>query len=864
MYFAWPSPPPGHLSMTLTVGELDAIAYQEDNEPLTLWKYAKTFHRSSGRYKIHAHSTLDAYAAYQSNRGSFHSSEEAMPDGSMLMIPVGYGNPLIRQVQLQRDEHAVGIFVDGQLGYTQVYRYRQYAPIYVEKEQRVFDRERLFRLVIEAYKMPIWVTTRFAKGADQSQGKILCEGIAFWLYKMRELLAPLLQPLKLVQFAIEVSLAPVAGTQAGGAAQAVPADQIPIGIAIDAPIIKIQLPAAFLQLFPRTDNLADKKLMHAVLDGLNQYVIAAGNPPLLTPEIIEQIIRTTLHPVQAKMFLTTDYERNVKLDPRGLYPMTYLQEADISHVLDKLTSYLPQGVTVPTEITDPEEKRKLCFAVTAGLIQQITQAISQYDGAMLIETLIRINERCIQKRESNRLFVPARIACFSDFDGEVEKIQKESERLAMKSRCVKTLIEWVATNPPTGTKEANADELDELLSWVYEVISWGSLADSIWKELDDPWMGLLPSGRIGVGKALEHTVYAPYAAARATTDVMEYLEEWESFYASTPAAAQANPAKKQRRANELELAFQAETGIALSKWKAMLYQMIGHGLQSGSACIILPKADMVQLITANIPDITPADIDALLDLLTLKQRPAIGTPQKGFSRDEIYPWRHKRALSYMRRPLTIVPKQGKDFYYYGYRQVMEYHDYVHDLLYSGKYPNAQSVELQEWLGGAHADKGGPFRDMVASWFEKHTGMIVFPHEIHITPTGHLVADRDYGDIDLLVIDHLRKILYVIELKNITGAKTPYEMWSELAEFLGAYPGDKDAKITKHAVRAQWLNDHRDELDRFVPGVEGYQLKSFLMSTEPIPLAYQKKHPMPLAVKSFVFLRKEGAAYLDDL
>ena len=69
--------------------------------------------------------------------------------------------------------------------------------------------------------------------------------------------------------------------------------------------------------------------------------------------------------------------------------------------------------------------------------------------------------------------------------------------------------------------------------------------------------------------------------------------------------------------------------------------------------------------------------------------------------------------------------------------------------------------------------------------------------VKIKERGHLVADIDYGDIDVLAYDTTNNILYSIECKNTNTAKNIREMKNEMDEYLGR--GEDPEKDMKKAL-----------------------------------------------------------------
>ena len=175
--------------------------------------------------------------------------------------------------------------------------------------------------------------------------------------------------------------------------------------------------------------------------------------------------------------------------------------------------------------------------------------------------------------------------------------------------------------------------------------------------------------------------------------------------------------------------------------------------------------------------------------------------------------------------------------------------------------------MKSWLAAVSGDKGNPFRKSVKKWFEESSNYQIIPYEVQMdknAPKGHIQADKHYGDIDLLVIDHEHQIIYPIECKNIHGGRNVHEMKIEMDDYLGRNGNDKKAKMRKHFERNKWLQANKQALKGLVPDVEKYSIKSFILTADEIALTYLKKDNLLLPLKSFAFLRKNGLSYLLDL
>ena len=78
--------------------------------------------------------------------------------------------------------------------------------------------------------------------------------------------------------------------------------------------------------------------------------------------------------------------------------------------------------------------------------------MKDFDGHELLKWLIILNEKCIQAREFREIIIPAKIACFSDIQSEIDEILDTERNLVTTAHATRTLIEFVATKIPLGYK----------------------------------------------------------------------------------------------------------------------------------------------------------------------------------------------------------------------------------------------------------------------------------------------------------------------------------------------------------------------------------------------------------------------------
>ncbi len=858
-FFKWNKPGGGNYSLTLKYRELWVINHSEKIDNLTLWKFAKCYSRTHESMQILAFGgVLDTYAVYAENHGSLFNSDLARPTGGILLIEIGSSDELKREVQKNTNEHVILIFHERRIAFAKVKRFRNYAPIY--EIENTGDH---YRIVIESYKMPVWIITKQAKHDEENMATWVCEAIAFWLNKMESFLTPYINELRFVQFEIEVSVAEELLSDDLFEIKAVSVEDIKLDIKVVVPRISITVPAKYQYAVMRPDNIADKMLMKAVLQGVISYIQSAGGKTELNDNIIDKIIIETLQPSNAKMLLLSDASSNIKMDGRNLPPMRYINSSTISYILDDLVSYLPKSYIIPVNIPDEKGKIHLCDSIVAAVIEQLTIKIAAFDGIGLLKWLVKMNEKCIQLREVREIHIPAKIACFSAFQIEVDKLMDDDQNLIITAHSIRTLTEFVASKIPTGLKWPNYDDIDELLALTNQLTEWGALSEAIRMGIDNPQMGLLPSGRIGSDKSLANEFFKPYSIAKTESILFRNIENFDRNY--VPERKGGNT-KSTEETEALDIAFKAEFGIPLTLLSHIIGSLVNEGFTKAIPFIEIEEPELRSLLF-KIDKITEVEINIALELLTLLERENIGEPPQGYTSKDIFPWRYNRPISFIRRPLIKVIQDRKVFYCFGYRHLMQFIDNLIYLLFSSKLPDPKSSEMKSWLAENSNSKGSPFRGDVKKWFEDNSPYEIFPHEVEMdkgVSKANIETDKHYGDIDLLVIDHEGKIIYPIECKNIQGGRNIHEIKVEMDDYLGREGKDKKAKIRKHVARDQWLQANKKFLAHLVADPETYKIKSFILTADEISLSYLKKGDLPLPIKSFTFLRKNGLLYLADL
>lgn len=92
--------------------------------------------------------------------------------------------------------------------------------------------------------------------------------------------------------------------------------------------------------------------------------------------------------------------------------------------------------------------------------------------------------------------------------------------------------------------------------------------------------------------------------------------------------------------------------------------LINEGFRKGDRWTKIEAARIKEILESGIKDITQAEFQTAIELLTQIERPDISKPPAGFKIPDIFPWHFTRPLSYLRRPLIrYTDVQGTTYYY---------------------------------------------------------------------------------------------------------------------------------------------------------------------------------------------------------
>lgn len=309
-------------------------------------------------------------------------------------------------------------------------------------------------------------------------------------------------------------------------------------------------------------------------------------------------------------------------------------------------------------------------------------------------------------------------------------------------------------------------------------------------------------------------------------------------YAENLAEPTVVPSTGDRLEAEFGEAWVDQFGATFDQTRIFVDYVENLGVEADSAVLMFPRSRIAdaRVAVADQPLDDAAKLN-LLEQLTLCTRPSWRQVPAGFTDRDRQPWRFRRRLSLIQRPimriddlpdptLVVAPGMVRD----AFRQMV-------GLLYRGDLPaNQLSPKMLAWRSRVTGARGTAFAQEVAVALEADGWETRV--ELNVTELLRRGFDRNYGDVDVLAWRRDPKRVLVIECKDVQFSKTYGEIAEQLADFRGKVrlDGRRD-ELRKHLDRMDVLRAQLQEVSRFV-GLDDLQdVESHLMFRHPVPMEY---------------------------
>lgn len=849
MFLMLEGPQDNELRLTIPIHQFILLCASEEWHNLSLWKFAKSYEMFSKTTQTTLTDTLDIYSIYKSKDESFYFGDDARPN--LLTVVPGDGSRLIKDAKIEKDHHGILAEVDGRKAYIPSERYADYAPLY--KPLYSFEN---YSICLKAFDFPIWIVNRQVENKKMAiKVRNFAEAIAFWLYKLSPQISASFNSNISDSFEINIILEKALFEDKQTKDIVENSEDKQYSFNLNGSSLEINIPFSRIKTFIGNSNSGERELMRALLSAFNLV-----NGINFSPEYINQSIDNSIPLGNAKMILLSDSQNDPLIDNRWLVKPFYISNSEIERILDEIPSLIEKTKKIPVTIEKEEDKKELFNTATQILLRTLSEEIKVFEFEFLLDSLVKLHESLVWKREHNKTIIPAQILCFGDLEAKLKEIQEDENNLVQTSLATRCLIEYIAAQPPRGSVKASFDDIDRLLVLMHEIANYGFLSDAVHFKLANPTIGKLKSGRIGISREFFDEKLKPFSEAHTKEEVDEYIESFENRFEISNYSERSEDERttEDKELSRIDDAFLADWGIGYLNIYKFCFSCFMLCIEGESSAISMEENELIKKLVDEFK-LPEDEVIAGIGRFSIFKRTDYLKAPDGYNDNEVFPWKYNREFSFARR-FIIKYKNEKceSILTWGFRNAISAQKQLGYLLHEGKLTNG-GKNIEKLLGTFRERKGKEYRNKVKDWLKQNKNLNVIDYEVDISPNGHLKADKKYGDVDILVHDTKTNIVWSLECKDTNKAKNIHEMKKEMDNYLGREGGE--GMIKKHIERHNWLNNNKDQICAFLNINEQIKVVSYMLTSEVIPTSYIKAEELLMPIIAFPDLKREGIKLL---
>ncbi len=830
--------------LVLSAADLDILTELDDNEQLKLWKFARAHRKLARQSKIISTGMLNEYAVYKEHSHGYYMSDEERP--TMIAFPPGSAGELHRNVIRKLDYHGVPSYERPGTIVDVAAVFGPEIPIYAGL--RTLGRRPA--LIVEAYRIPIWI---IAACREESVGIPMfsvharfVDALAYWLWQFSSSLAVILSPQAVGAGRIIIRVCLVAHESWERANVAFPnpaAAPVEVTANREEGILDVVIQPQMSETLKGADNAGERDLMKSILRGLRE--IAPSAVASLTEEAIHLLLdkHAELGP-KKRLFVLSSQNAPIQ-NSKGLPAYRALQEGDQQEVLDDLGDRLINTYKYPVGSIPRQKQNEVTKQVVGALYEELERLVATLRPQGLLEWLVSHHERVLVKHDYYKLNLPARMACFSSRSKILHDFLEEAPLQAATGTSARFLLEYITARPPSGLRPMSLSVYDRLQALASQILIFGFVSDMIQYELSDIEITILASRRVAFSKEKFDLAMESYSESLASLQIEQLEDEFAERFAPRERSRE-NPV-----ADELSAALAAEFDFSLDDFISFSMETVRLGWESTvSGVASLPIDTFIQRLSDRL-NWQAERVTRCLDLHLLHPRSNFLVPPGPFTKEDVYPWRYNRALSYLRRPFLRRQSQTGEEVVWGVRMVHTSLDFFVYLCSSGRL-RASSLPLKQFLSKLNNKRGAKFNRLVAASMRQHDLLHV---RENVKKIPGLIGIRKLGEIDVLVADTRCRKLFVLECKDLAFARTPHEFALELdALFVGIH--GKMPIVKRLQLKEEWIKKYLPEILRWMGVNESHNWSTQAAVIVDRQMVAPRLHQSPIPVLTLGQLKEQ--------
>ena len=602
--------------------------------------------------------------------------------------------------------------------------------------------------------------------------------------------------------------------------------------------ITLTVPEGFLPQFNQSENVAERGIVAALIKG-----VALLSEMSVTPEKLEALALEVTRGTNARFFhiveskhLQTNLRRH-----RGANPL-FVPEEDAAMVNVGLADLAGRP---PTEIlTGKEACQKFLHDTVVKVRERIEKRLSVFDRFSVVMACCHAIDEISRDMEHFDMTTRSILALHQGGDDANAVLRNRRSRLNLVefgNRLIIETAQYAAAS--TGGRPLNSADHGGLLAEFELLLTLAHHCEAIVSGFIEPEIKIHPRGDIEVDEKFYNEVMRKYLSQRSDRQTGKAAENYDSYFPQSVPAGEAEPAAASGENGFAEI-FEGEFGFSTEQLSKVLQDW--HDVAVGTKQVggLVLEEDMYWML--GHAGMTREQSARFISTLTLPVRSAWDKDlPNGCRKDDVFPWRFRRRISVLMRPLIQISTNPKSWVVWV--PVLEKSmRYLMGNITEGRFPDQffTTQKMRSYIGSRVDKHGHEFAIRVEVELKK-LGFAT-RLEIKMTELG-APSKPDLGDVDVLAWIPGGEVVcvYAIECKRLTAALTVREIVQRLEEFRG--DEKRRDSLGKHIHRINWLVANVAGVAKTtgIP-VANVKLIGLLVCSDLVPMQFFKEMNFPTA------------------
>lgn len=468
---------------------------------------------------------------------------------------------------------------------------------------------------------------------------------------------------------------------------------------------------------------------------------------------------------------------------------------------------------------DFAKSKEIMIRVSDYILNEVKNLLSEIDTKQLLTNLLKLHHAMIywSKLTQRRYESLSKAYSFLDatFDNQFDYLNEYSEMNTLTQGMIETIVLNGIHN--TGGKPG-LEKLDRLFALMHFCLNMGVYMDQLGERIKGSELTILKNGRLVMPKPI--------------------IDKFNTYFYRLRELSMSNPglyiklnslmptSNIDKNDEIFVKAYKSQFGISFEKYCEILTASIDYAINNKEPVMVLPEKDFFETVCADIFDEENAKAFKANFVLTED----LNNGDLKFS--DKWVQRFNRPVQVTARPWILFDGN----IYYSTKTLYESWMIRVERLNNGTVINT-TPEMQAFVSKVNNEKGHEFTINVKKLYESLSlDYLYVDSEVEIMPGKPLNSTKQFGDIDILLINKNTKLIVCIEAKNLSESRTAYELIQQNRKIV--------TKELSHVIKRDvWCKGNIDKFKFYVPEVDDeYSIKTiFLTYHENAYKYFEHKH-----------------------